>query len=129
MDSRFSSAFIANLKKWIALNNELKRQNKIATDIRNKKNELEKILLKHVSTNGLENTQINVGEMKLVPNKTYQMPPLNEALIREVLYSILKNDSNVTAIINKINEKRNRERREVFALKMLKKRRLSSKKK
>ena len=67
--------------------------------------------------------------MKLVPNKTYQMPPLNEALIREVLYSILKNDSNVTAIINKINEKRNRERREVFALKMLKKRRLSSKKK
>ena len=129
MDSRFSSAFIANLKKWIALNNELKRQNKIATDIRNKKNELEKILLKHVSTNGLENTQINVGEMKLVPNKTYQMPPLNEALIREVLYSILKNDSNVSAIINKINEKRNRERREVFALKMLKKRRLSSKKK
>ena len=56
------------------------------------------------------------------------MPPLNEALIREVLYSILKNDSNVSAIINKINEKRNRERREVFALKMLKKRRLSSKK-
>ena len=129
MDSRFSSAFIANLKKWIALNNELKRQNKIATDIRNKKNELEKTLLKHVSTNGLENTQINVGEMKLVPNKTYQMPPLNEALIREVLYAILKNDSNVSAIINKINEKRNRERREVFALKMLKKRRLSSKKK
>lgn len=129
MDSRFSSAFIANLKKWIALNNELKRQNKIATDIRNKKNELEKILLKHVSTNGLENTQINVGEMKLVPNKTYQMPPLNEALIREVLYSILKNESNVSAIINKINEKRNRERREVLALKMLKKRRLSSKKK
>ena len=129
MDSRFSSTFIANLKKWIALNNELKRQNKIATDIRNKKNELEKVLLKHVSTNGLENTQINVGEMKLVPNKTYQMPPLNEALIREVLYSILKNDSNVSAIINKINEKRNRERREVFALKMLKKRRLSSKKK
>lgn len=129
MDSRFSSAFIANLKKWIALNNELKRQNKIATDIRNKKNELEKILLKHVSTNGLENTQINIGEMKLVPNKTYQMPPLNEALIREVLYSILKNESNVSAIINKINEKRNRERREVLALKMLKKRRLSSKKK
>lgn len=129
MDSRFSSTFIANLKKWIALNNELKRQNKIATDIRNKKNELEKILLKHVSSNGLENTQINVGEMKLVPNKTYQMPPLNEALIREVLYAILKNDSNVSAIINKINEKRNRERREVFALKMLKKRRLSSKKK
>lgn len=129
MDSRFSSTFIANLKKWIALNNELKRQNKIATDIRNKKNELEKILLKHVSTNGLENTQINVGEMKLVPNKTYQMPPLNEALIREVLYSILKNESNVSAIINKINEKRNRERREVLALKMLKKRRLSSKKK
>ena len=129
MDSRFSSTFIANLKKWIALNNELKRQNKIATDIRNKKNELEKILLKHVSSNGLENTQINVGEMKLVPNKTYQMPPLNEALIREVLYAILKNDSNVSAIISKINEKRNRERREVFALKMLKKRRLSSKKK
>ena len=63
-----------------------------------------------------------------IPDLTYQMPPLNEALIREVLYSILKNDSNVSAIINKINEKRNRERREVFALKMLKKRRLSSKK-
>ena len=34
----------------------------------------------------------------------------------------------VMGAINKINEKRNRERREVFALKMLKKRRLTSQK-
>ena len=33
---------LLSLKKWIALNNELKRQNKINTDIRNKKNELKK---------------------------------------------------------------------------------------
>lgn len=129
MDSRFSASFIANLKNWMKLDSELKRQNKIAADIRTKKNELEKILLKHVSSNGLENTQINVGDMKLIPNKTYQMPPLNEALLKEVLFTILKNESNVSAIMDKISQKRNRERREVFALKMKKKGRLSSKRK
>jgi|MDTC01.2.fsa_nt_gb hypothetical protein len=129
MDSRFSASFIANLKNWMKLDSELKRQNKIAADIRTKKNELEKILLKHVSSNGLENTQINVGDMKLIPSKTYQMPPLNEALLKEVLFTILKNESNVSAIMDKISQKRNRERREVFALKMKKKGRLSSKRK
>ena len=129
MDSRFSASFIANLKNWMKLDSELKRQNKIAADIRTKKNELEKILLKHVSSNGSENTQINVGDMKLIPNKTYQMPPLNEALLKEVLFTILKNESNVSAIMDKISQKRNRERREVFALKMKKKGRLSSKRK
>jgi len=129
MDSRFSASFIANLKNWMKLDSELKRQNKIAADIRTKKNELEKILLKHVSSNGLENTQINVGDMKLIPSKTYQMSPLNEALLKEVLFTILKNESNVSAIMDKISQKRNRERREVFALKMKKKGRLSSKRK
>lgn len=117
MAGKINEAFKKNLSQWIALERKLKEQTKSSSELRRTKGIIEESLLKYISANGLQNTQINVGTMRVVPSKGSQLPPLNMEFLEETLTEILGNPGTVNKIMDRIRRKREMGRKETFALK------------
>ena len=117
MAGKINEAFKKNLSQWIALERKLKEQTKSSSELRRTKAIIEESLLKYISANGLQNTQINVGTMRVVPSKGSQLPPLNMEFLEETLTEILGNPGTVNKIMDRIRRKRELGRKETFALK------------
>lgn len=117
MAGKINEAFKKNLSQWIALERKLKEQTKSSSELRRTKAIIEESLLKYISANGLQNTQINVGTMRVVPSKGSQLPPLNMEFLEETLTEILGNPGTVNKIMDRIRRKREMGRKETFALK------------
>ena len=117
MAGKINEAFKKNLSQWIALERKLKEQTKSSSELRRTKGIIEESLLKYISANGLQNTQINVGTMRVVPSKGSQLPLLNMEFLEETLTEILGNPGTVNKIMDRIRRKREMGRKETFALK------------
>ena len=117
MAGRINDNFKRNLSQWIALEKKLKEHTRVASELRRNKATIEESLLKYISNNGLDNTQINVGTMRVVPNKGSQLPPLNMEFLEATLNEILGNPGNVNKIMDRIRRKREMGRKETFTLK------------
>jgi hypothetical protein len=117
MAGRINDNFKRNLSQWIALERKLKEHTRVASELRRNKATIEESLLKYISNNGLDNTQINVGTMRVVPNKGSQLPPLNMEFLETTLNEILGNPGNVNKIMDRIRRKREMGRKETFTLK------------
>ena len=119
MAGRINDNFKRNLSQWIALEKKLKEHTRVASELRRNKATIEESLLKYISNNGLDNTQINVGTMRVVPNKGSQLPPLNMEFLETTLNEILgsSNSGNVNKIMDRIRRKREMGRKETFTLK------------
>jgi len=117
MAGKINEAFKKNLSQWIALERKIKEQTKSSSELRRTKGIIEESLLKYISANGLQNTQINVGTMRVVPSKGSQLPPLNMEFLEETLTEILGNPGTVNKIMDRIRRKREMGRKETFALK------------
>lgn len=117
MAGRINDNFKRNLSQWIALEKKLKEHSRIASELRRNKATIEESLLKYISNNGLDNTQINVGTMRVVPSKGSQLPPLNMEFLEATLNEIIGNPGNVNKIMDRIRRKREMGRKETFTLK------------
>ena len=117
MAGKINETFKKNLAQWIAIEKKLKEQTKASSELRKHKSVIEESLLKYISSNGLENTQINVGTMRVVPSKGSQLPPMNMEFLEATLTEILGNTGTVNRIIERIQRKREMNRKETFGLK------------
>ena len=96
-----------NIKKWVALDNELKQINDHAKDLRNNKNTLEKDITMYIETNGLINATIEISDGKLKYGQSKNTQPLTLKYVEKCLHELMpNNEQNVIKIMTHIKEQR-----------------------
>ena len=98
--------FVNALKKWASYDKEIKQQNLIVKNLKDKKEELESALLKYMENNNLTNTQLTLSGHNINYNKILTPASLSIKIIEEVLSDYLNNQSDVVNICNNIKQKR-----------------------
>jgi hypothetical protein len=99
-------SFEENIKKWVALDNQLKTLNEKTKQLRDDKNNLEEGIMTYVETNKLSNATVNISDGKLRFVSSKQTAPLTLKYIEECLSKCIGNESQVTQIMKVIKESR-----------------------
>ena len=69
-------SFEENIKKWVALDNQMKNLADQTKKLREDKNTAEEMILSYVETQGLKNATVNITNGKLRFTETKQTSPL-----------------------------------------------------
>lgn len=100
-------ALETNIKKWVALDDELKKINERAKDLRNNKTTLEKDITVYIETNGLTNATIEISDGKLRYGQNKNTQPLTLKYVEKCLHDLMpNNEENVNKIMTYIKDKR-----------------------
>jgi hypothetical protein len=99
--------FINNIKKWVALDNQIKQLNTGISKHRNDKQEITSNICGYMEDNSLLEKKIEIsnGNLKVYEKKEYT--PLTFQYIEQCLHDIIKNENQVDMIIQYL--KKNRE--------------------
>ena len=98
--------FINDIKKWVAIDNEIKKNNENLRILRENKNNITSNICSYMDTNTLQDKRIEIsdGYLKCFEKKEYS--PLTFQYIEECLNKIIKNDDQVKYIIKYLKENR-----------------------
>jgi len=99
-------SFEENIKKWVALDNQLKTINEKQKQLRDDKNSLEEGILSYVTTNNLSNATVNISDGKLRFVSAKQTAPLTLKHVEECLKKIIRNEKQVIQIMQVIKDTR-----------------------
>jgi predicted transcriptional regulator len=94
------------IKTWVELDNELKRLNERAKDIRTRKNDVEDKIITYVEDNNMNNSVVNIADGKLKFCEIKQTSPLTLGFLEKCLSEIISNQGQVTQIVDYIKSKR-----------------------
>jgi hypothetical protein len=95
-----------NIKKWVSIDNQLKTLNEKTKELREMKNNTEELILEYVETKKMSNATVNISDGKLRFVSTKQTAPLTLKYVEECLSNCIKNEEQVTSIMNYIKESR-----------------------
>jgi hypothetical protein len=98
--------FEENIKKWVALDNQLKTLTDKTKQLREEKNSMEETIMSYVETNNLGNATINITDGKLRFISTKQTPPLTLKYVEECLSKCIGNTGQVKQIMQVIKDSR-----------------------
>jgi len=99
-------SFEENIKKWVALDNQLKTLNEKTKQLRDDKNNLEEGIMTYVETNKLSNATVNISDGKLRFVSSKQTAPLTLKYVEDCLSKCIGNEDRVTQIMKVIKESR-----------------------
>jgi hypothetical protein len=99
-------SFEENIKKWVALDNQLKTVNERVRQMRDEKNTLEEGIMTYVETNKLGNATVNISDGKLRFVTAKQTAPLTLKHVEECLSKCIPNQEQVGKIMKIIKESR-----------------------
>lgn len=99
-------SFEENIKKWVALDNQLKTVNERVKQMREEKNTLEEGIMTYVETNKLTNATVNISDGKLRFVTAKQTAPLTLKYVEECLTKCIVNETQVEKIMKFIKESR-----------------------
>ena len=99
-------SFEENVKKWVALDNQLKTVNERVRQMRDEKNTLEEGIMTYVETNKLTNATVNISDGKLRFVTSKQTAPLTLKHVVECLSKCISNQDQVEKIMKIIKESR-----------------------
>jgi hypothetical protein len=107
--------FEQTIQQWILLDNQIKNYNENLKELRDKRDNIEQKLSQYAISNNLLNSTVKTsdGKLKFVNNKITS--PLTFKYLEKSLGEIIKNNEQVTTILNYI--KKNREFKVVSELK------------
>ena len=94
------------IQNWVELDNELKKINEKAKDIRTRKNDIEDKLITYVEDNNMNNSVVNITDGKIKFCETKQTSPLTLGFLEKCLSEVIANQSQVKQIIDYIKSKR-----------------------
>ena len=94
------------IQNWVELDNELKKINEKAKDIRTRKNDIEDKLMTYVEDNSMNNSVVNITDGKIKFCETKQTSPLTLGFLEKCLSEVIANQSQVKQIIDYIKSKR-----------------------
>ena len=102
----FSMSFEQQLQQWVSIDNQMKVLNDRMKELRDKKNTLGQNINTHVETSNLANSsvQLSDGQLRFVNIKETQ--PLTFKYLETCLREIIKNEEQVTKIVDYIKNKR-----------------------
>ena len=99
-------SFEENVKKCVALDNQLKTVNERVRQMRDEKNTLEEGIMTYVETNKLTNATVNISDGKLRFVTSKQTAPLTLKHVEECLSKCISNQDQVEKIMKIIKESR-----------------------
>ena len=95
-----------NIKKWVSFDNQLKSLNEKTKELREIKNSTEQQILDYIETKKMNNATVNISDGKLKFVSTKQTAPLTLKYVEECLSNCIKNEEQITTIMNYIKESR-----------------------
>jgi hypothetical protein len=99
-------SFEENIKKWVALDNQLKTLTDKTKQVREDKNSLEKGIMTYVETNNLANATVNISDGKLRFISAKQTAPLTLKHVEDSLRKCIGNENQVIQIMKFIKDTR-----------------------
>jgi hypothetical protein len=99
-------SFEENIKKWVALDNQLKIVGEKTKQLRDEKNTLEEGIMNYVETNNLGNATVNISDGKLRFVSAKQTAPLTLKHVEECLLKCIGSQNQVNQIMKSIKETR-----------------------
>lgn len=98
--------FINDIKKWVAIDNEIKKNNENIRLLRENKNNITSNICHYMNVNTMEDKRIEIsdGYIKCFDKKEYS--PLTFQYIEECLIKIIKNHEQVKYIIKYLKDNR-----------------------
>ena len=98
--------FINDIKKWVAIDNEIKKNNENLRILRENKNNITSNICNYMDLNTIQDKRIEIsdGYLKCFDKKEYS--PLTFQYIEECLNKIIKNDDQVKYIIKYLKDNR-----------------------
>ena len=99
-------SFEQQLQQWVAIDNQMKVLSDRMKELRDKKNTLGQNINTHVETSNLANSSVQLrdGQLRFVNIKETQ--PLTFKYLETCLREIIKNEEQVTKIVDYIKNKR-----------------------
>ena len=99
-------SFEQQLQQWVAIDNQMKTLNDRMKELRDKKNVLSQNINTHIETNNLTDSSVKLsdGQLKFVKVKDTQQ--LTFKHLDTCLREIIKNEEQVTKIVEYIKNKR-----------------------
>jgi hypothetical protein len=99
-------SFEENIKKWVALDNQLKQMTEKTKQVREDKNTLESGIMSYVETNNLNNATVNISDGKLRFVSSKQTAPLTLKYVEQCLSKCIGNPAQVSQIMKIIKDTR-----------------------
>jgi predicted transcriptional regulator len=94
------------IQNWVELDNELKKLNEKAKDVRTRKNDIEDKIMTYVEDNNMNNSVVNITDGKIKFCETKQTPPLTLGFLEKCLSEVIANQGQVKQIVDYIKSKR-----------------------
>ena len=94
------------IQNWVELDNELKKLNERAKDVRTRKNDIEDKIMTYVEDNNMNNSVVNITDGKIKFCETKQTPPLTLGFLEKCLSEVIANQGQVKQIVDYIKSKR-----------------------
>jgi len=99
-------SFENQIKQWIQADNQLKDLNEQVKALREKRNSLEKTITTYAESNNLSNSTVKFQDVKLKFTNSKVAEPLTFRYLEKRLSEVIKNESQVKAIMDYIRDKR-----------------------
>ncbi len=99
-------SFENNVKKWVLLDNEIKKINDNLKTLRDQKHQLNEDITSHLNNNNMTNSQVQISDGRLKFTTVKVQQPLTFAYLEKSLSEIIKDKAQVGAILNHLKNKR-----------------------
>ena len=99
-------SFDNNIKTWVSVDNEIKRLNDKLKILREQKNKLQVDITNHITSNNLQNSQVQITDGRLKFTTTKIQQPLTFTYLEDTLSEIIKDKTQATTILNHLKNKR-----------------------
>jgi len=99
-------SFEENIKKWVALDNNIKHINERVKELRTNKSELEGSIQHYLDINNIDNPTIEITDGKLKVGVNKVQSPLTYKYIEQCLFNTIRNEDHVSKIMTYIKENR-----------------------
>lgn len=99
-------SFVDNIKKWVAIDDEIKTINASLREKRDQRNRLLSSIIQHKSDNGLEGKYIKYNNQTLKFTVTRQYQTITYDFLKTCLSDLIEDDEQVEVMMKYIKEKR-----------------------
>jgi hypothetical protein len=99
-------SFEQHIQQWVSIDNQMKQLTDKIKELRDKKNTLNEAIFNHVDNSNLSNASIQISDGKIKFVKTKDTQVLTFKYLETCLHEIIKNEDQVTKIVDYIKNKR-----------------------
>lgn len=99
-------SFVDNIKKWVAIDDEIKTINASLREKRDQRNRLLSSIIQHKTDNGLEGKSIKYNNQTLKFTVTRQYQTITYDFLKTCLSDLIEDDDQVEVMMKYIKEKR-----------------------